>query len=432
MDAGQRCVIVMQVQSLYKSIASVAGSAAIAQLLVAISAPIITRLFTVADLGAFAAYQSFVLIFTLLFTLRYEFSIPVVKRGKHVKPMGVLILLVVVAAFLLSTALVGFIAYLNKDLNPIVKDVLIYLPVGMAVFGIHEAIKFIIIRKRDYYTLAKSNMWRGVIQIVAQALGGLFVASLWVLILSHVLSLVVAIVLMLKKYRNSFVREMKCIKNNEYIKKVRNLAMSYSRFPRQFMPFGIVNLSGQQAPPILFAIVFTSEVVGYFAISQRLLGLPMALIGKAVGDVYYGEFSEIIRNDDKGAKELFLGVLKRLALLALPVALVPMLLPASFYEYVLGKGWGEIRHTIGALGVAYAFQIMATPLAQTMVVLEKQRILFAWDILRLVIVSAICLSPLITSMPYAAVVNIYSACVSILYLILIIAMWLCVRERFAD
>ena len=58
-------------------------------------------------------------------------------------------------------------------------------------------------------------------------------------------------------------------------------------------PAGVLNVAGLYLPILLLAWLYGPVVAGYVGFTQRVLGLPMTLIGQSVAQVYLGELSSV-------------------------------------------------------------------------------------------------------------------------------------------
>ena len=66
-----------------KSLAVLITGTVIAQSIGYLLAPVITRIYTPEEIGEFGVFQRIVLLIAILSTARYEFSLPLPKKGEH-------------------------------------------------------------------------------------------------------------------------------------------------------------------------------------------------------------------------------------------------------------------------------------------------------------------------------------------------------------
>ena len=70
---------------------------------------------------------------------------------------------------------------------------------------------------------------------------------------------------------------------------------------------------------------------------------------------------------------------------AIPVVLLIATAPWLFV-IIFGSEWQEAGRYCQLLGIGFLVRFMATPLSQTLTILERQELQLAWDVLRVVVV----------------------------------------------
>jgi O-antigen/teichoic acid export membrane protein len=144
------------------------------------------------------------------------------------------------------------------------------------------------------------------------------------------------------------------------------------------MPGDVLNLAAQQLPVFLLAAKFGIATAGFYALTQRVLGMPVSLLGNAIGDVFKSQASrEYVRTGS--CRRLFVKCF--LALFALSSVLFassaivsPQLFPAVF-----GKKWGEAGEYARILSLMYFFALMSSPLSYIYYVVEMQFLSLVWQ-----------------------------------------------------
>ena len=61
----------------------------------------------------------------------------------------------------------------------------------------------------------------------------------------------------------------------------------YRRFPIFLTPAGLLNASGVYVPLLLVASFYGATAAGYLGFSQRILSLPVTLLGQSIAQVYF-------------------------------------------------------------------------------------------------------------------------------------------------
>ena len=110
-------------------------------------------------------------------------------------------------------------------------------------------------------------------------------------------------------------------------------------------------------------------------------------MGTAVSQVYFAELASVVRTDPARALGLFRRASVGLAAAAAILALVLVTAGPVLFTAVFGSEWRMSGRFAQGLALALAAQVVAVPLSQTLVALERQGLQLAWDSTRLVAVA---------------------------------------------
>jgi O-antigen/teichoic acid export membrane protein len=144
---------------------------------------------------------------------------------------------------------------------------------------------------------------------------------------------------------------------------------------------------GVQAPILLIAYFYGGEVAGWLGLSQRVLALPVALIGAAAAQVYLGELVSASLQEPAHPMTLFVKASRRLAGIGFAIALVLLVAGPWLFRLVFGPQWEVSGQYARALSLGLAAQLIASPLSQTLNAFERQYLQLTWDVARLVVVT---------------------------------------------
>jgi len=178
----------------------------------------------------------------------------------------------------------------------------------------------------------------------------------------------------------------------------------------------LLNRVGLYLPPILLAAFYGPQVAGWFALGQRVIGLPTMVISKSVMDVYTGEAAELVRTDPRALERLFVKAAKRLALLGAPPLAALALGAPWVFALVFGEGWREAGVYVQLMAVAFLAQFVTTPLEATFAVTERQDLGLARHTIRVVlVVGSLSLAHLARWGPVVAI-GLYSVSMFVAYM----------------
>jgi O-antigen/teichoic acid export membrane protein len=165
----------------------------------------------------------------------------------------------------------------------------------------------------------------------------------------------------------------------------RSTARLYRRFPMISTTSGLLNSLGLQAPALVVGAYYGAVTVGWFALSQRVVALPMTYLGTAVAQVYFAEAAHRHRDEHGGLKRLYFRSAGTLALIGLVPTLVVAVGGPDLFSAVFGSEWAEAGTYARILSIMFFCQFVVVPISQTLNVFEKLELQAVYDLVRLVL-----------------------------------------------
>jgi O-antigen/teichoic acid export membrane protein len=164
---------------------------------------------------------------------------------------------------------------------------------------------------------------------------------------------------------------------------MKRLAIRYSRFAWFGTPAGLLNVAGLQGMPLLVAYSYGATVAGWYALTLRVVALPMSLLGAAVGDTYFGIGPELVRTNPAALRSLFKKTAVRLLMIGIGPTVVLMLAGPTLFSFVFGDKWVTAGVYARYLAPAMLAQFVTSPLSDTMIILERPGLQLFTDTLRI-------------------------------------------------
>lgn len=316
-----------------RGVSVLVGGTAGAQLLTVLAAPLLTRLYSPEDFGLLAVYGSLLALISVIASLRYELAIPLPEDDQEAANVAALSLLLVAGTSLLSAlATLLFGDHIANALGvPALAAYLWLLPVGVLLGGAYTIFNYWAIRTKRFSTIAGTKVRQSVatvaIQIAAFKLGGIALLFGQVAGQSVGTASLAQPALKLPAFKEINWRGIKAA------------AARYKRFPIFSTWEGLFNTAGAQLPPLLFAVLFSPAAAGLYSLANRVLNLPMSLIGQAIGQVFFGNAAEAYRSGKLGP--LVSGLHAKLAHIGIPPALLLMLLGPELFSFAFGENWTQ-------------------------------------------------------------------------------------------
>jgi len=367
-----------------RSVILLAGGTALGQAITVLASPILTRLYKPEDFGILAVYSSILGILSVIASWRYELAIPLPEQDEDAVNLVVLSLGIVVLMSLivgLGAWLLGryVVLWLNA---PGLQPYLWLLPIGILLVGSYQVFNYWAVRKQAFEPVAWTRFHQGLGAALTQIAGGLLKSGPLGLIVGQVVGQCAGLMTL----AGLLLRVDKVKPQAISWADVNDMARRYRRFP-QFSSFsGLINSAGLQIPAILLAFFYGPQVAGWFALAQRMLGVPMNLVGQAISQVYMSTGSRLVRYDVRALRSLFFKTITRLLLIGSVTLGVLAIGGPWLFVRVLGANWENTGRYLQVLCPAILAQFVVVPLSQTVNILEHQDWQLRWDIFRLALV----------------------------------------------
>jgi len=283
----------------------------IAQAIPIAISPILTRIYTPEDFGVFALYIAIVSFIAIIVTARYELAIVLPKDDEDA--INVLFLSLVIM-FIIVFFTTSFILLFKDDILVLLnaKDIgnFIYLiPVSVFIAGLNQSFNYWSNRKEYFNTMSSSKISQSIGMSITQPnfgyfniFGGLIIGDLFGKIIS------------------GFVLINKFLKNDkEQIKNINKLVVfeqmkKYKDFPLVNSLHAFSDVIRTSGSIMLISSFFGSTILGFYALSLRVLQAPVGIIGSALGQVLYKKFTFMYNyNEDLSSyvKEIVLILLQK-------------------------------------------------------------------------------------------------------------------------
>lgn len=351
-----------QQNSFLRNVSILAGGTAFSQLLIALSLPILTRLYTADDFSHLAVYMALMGVFTVVACLRFNLAIPLPENEEDA--MGL------TAAAIFSGALVSFFIAVPVMAYPVEMARMIgkasfvpylwMLPFGVFLASTYVALQSWSARKKRFALIAKTQLSQAVGGTGMQLVAGATSPAPFGLIFGHMLFGGLGVLGLLRSILKSDREALRKISWKIVIRSAR----AYKRFPIYSVPEAFFNTAGVQVPVLIVAAHAVGPEAGFLMLAMRVLGIPMTLIGRSVSHVYLAEAAERMRGG-----ELTAFTRKTVVSLA-KIGLIPLLIAgiASPYLFplIFGTSWERAGYLVSWMVPWFLVQFVTTPVSSVL------------------------------------------------------------------
>jgi O-antigen/teichoic acid export membrane protein len=404
-----------------RGVATLVTGTAIAQLIVALTAPILTRLYDPSAVGVFAVASSMVSILIAVTCLRYEFAIPLPEADTAAANVLALSIL----TNLVMSVLVGAVLWL---IGPwllalfgasVLAPYVLLIALGQMGGGLMSAFTSWAVRTRSFSGIAATRVVQSVVVVVSQVAFGIIGLGAPGLLVGDVGGrLAGSLQLATAAWRG----HTSALRGVSWAG-ITLAARRYRRFPIFSSGSALLNALGMEIPLLLLVALFGAHVGGEYAIAQRVVALPVTLLATAVGQVYVAEAARLARDDPNALRGLFGTTTRRLGLLAIVPGVILALAAPLLAELVFGPAWAEVGIFVTILVPMYYLQLLTSPTGGTLDVLERQDLHLAREILRIVSLVAVVLVAAELHLSAVATIVVLSVTGCVFYIVYGLVSW---------
>lgn len=161
------------------------------------------------------------------------------------------------------------------------------------------------------------------------------------------------------------------------------LLKTYSDFTKYQMTSNFIKGIASNMPILAMASFFGQSFVGQYNMGQRLLFMPIAIIGTSLGQVHFKRATDLV-NQGKDPGELTYKTIK----LVIYVCYIPFLIVSIFGNFIfglfLGSEWKLSGTIVSIRAIEFIFTAMFYSTSYIFVVINKQRAALIYTIASLV------------------------------------------------
>ncbi|MEM2045975.1 MAG: oligosaccharide flippase family protein [Candidatus Bathyarchaeia archaeon] len=369
--------------SFARNVAVLAGGTALGQAISVLASPILTRLYTPDDFGVLAVYSSILGILSVVASWRYELAIPLPDKDEDAVSLVALSLGIV----LLMSFLVGLGIWLlgNQIVQwvntPALRPYIWFLPVGVLLVGWYQVFNYWAVRNKDFVVIAKTKLNQGIGSASTQVVAGFLKFGPVGLLIGQVLGQSAGVLgLALQFWKNQRTTGFNIVN-------IGFIAQRYKRFPLLSVWPAFVNSIGLQLPILALSGIYGSQVTGWFALTNKVFGVPLSLISASTASVLLGQAAEDCRLGNNHMNMLFWKVIRQQSLIVLPILLFVPLYPIVF-PLIFGQDWKQSGIYASVWIFAMVANFITSPIGGILDVLERQDLFIIRELCRLVMVGS--------------------------------------------
>lgn len=370
-------------RSFMADVLKIVGGTSLAQLLIALATPLLTRLYLPEYFGTANVFTSITIVVSIAVCLRYEVALLLPEKEED---GANLLALALALAAMLSALVMGLLVFSGGVLvgwlkAPELQPHLLLVPAALVSMGFYQALNFWNMRQRKFWRLAVSRFVMTAAQLATQF------AAVWLvgadaggLILGTTLGYAIAALVLLGM---TWWDDRALFRRAVRLPGMLANLVRYRKFPLVDAWALIIESLSWQVPIWLLSAYFSQTIVGYYGMAYRLVHLPIAFIGGAFSQVFMQRAAEF-RKDRQQLQAAVGGVFRKLVALSLFPAVLMSLAGQEVFTVFLGADWNEAGLYVQILGLWTFFWFLSGTLRTLTATLERQELAFLFHGLTLV------------------------------------------------
>jgi len=363
-----------------RNVLTLMSGTTIAQAIPIAISPILTRIYTPEDFGVFALYMAIASIVAVVATGRYEMAIMLPKKDEDaINIVALSIIISFIVSFIALLIVFIFNAQITEILgNPEISNWLYFIPITVLLSGIYQSFNYWSNRKKQYKRLSTSSVVQSGTTATTNLAMGFGEMGSSGLILGGVLGQSVATVVLAKMICKDDINKIKDIKKI----KIFALLKRYIKQPKYVLPTSLLDTISLKIPIFAISSLYQSlTMLGHYMLVERMFSIPFGIIGGAIGQNFYQEFSNMInRNNKKQAKLLLIKVWSFLFIIGLLPTVFIFFYAPEIFSFLFGKNWEEAGVIASMLVWMYLFKFISSPTSSAYLVLGLQNIGFYFGV----------------------------------------------------
>lgn len=341
-----------------------------AQALSILISPILTRVFPPESYGMYAVYTSITNVLVVVSCLRYELSINLPKSDRDASNLFFLCLTIVIGMSLscmVVLLLVGDILLKLLKALPLLSIIWL-IPFSVFLSGTFLALNQWNTRSARFMRLSVSSIIASLVSSACFLGFGLagHTGSMWMILASIAGTFTSTAVLGMQIWRD----DASVFKESISIRRMKDGAQRYKKFLLYGTWAALLNTISWQMPAFIFAGFFSSAVVGYYALSYKMIKLPMQFVGGSIAKVFYQRASKAKNNNELTV--LVENVFESLVAIGLLPFLMLSIIGKDAFAIVFGQQWSEAGLYIQIMSLWAFFWFISSPMSTLYGILEKQ------------------------------------------------------------
>lgn len=369
--------------NLLRGTATLSSAAVLGQIITVLSSTILTRLYSPEDFGVQAVFLSVLAPIAVLASLRYEWAIVLPKHNKTALYLLLACFLSTIGVSILALIVVSvWGSYLVEATNlEAIEPFLLIIPPATLMLGFYQSLNYWFLREKNFSEIAKTKLSQSLSTSFAQISLGWVISGPVGLLIGAILNSSVGTIRLLSITLNKYAKELSEIS----LKQMIVVCVKYYKFPVFSVWSSLINSAGLVTPVFMLSHFYSIEDVGSFSLAQRLIAIPITVIGKSIFQVFLSDAPRLVVENPRKLKEKYISTTLILIAIASLISAVfwfsPVLFPIFF-----GNEWQQ-SGALARFMIPFFISSFAVSSLSILDWLDRQNWMFYWNTIRFVFIA---------------------------------------------
>ncbi|HAR5165381.1 TPA: capsular biosynthesis protein [Staphylococcus aureus] len=392
-------------------------SSGIAQVILIITTPIITRLYSPTEFGEFTIFSNIAMILIPIINARYDLLIVNTKNDRSANILSqisflisLLILLILIPIFVISACL-----YPNFILDFIFIIIMLFLVSLTNIFTNY------LNKERKYKVLSLINVFRAGSMALLQIIFGLLALGSLGLIIGFSLSYIAGITLGYKTFKKHFniVRDKEETKAL-FLENKNQLVYSTPSILLNSLSFSVV--------VFFIGILYTNTEVGIYGMAIRVLGIPVTIISLGLSKIFMQQANDYYI-EHGNFRNLLLKFSSILVIVSIILYVPLYLFSEELVNILLGHSWVDAITVIKIVIPLFVIRLIVSTVSLSVIVLQKQQLELILQALFLIGTTATFVISKMLNLTFLNFVSINTIVLIVSYMIFFIALYYFAKNK---
>ncbi|HHQ7377330.1 TPA: type 8 capsular polysaccharide synthesis protein Cap8K [Staphylococcus aureus] len=392
-------------------------SSGIAQVILIITTPIITRLYSPTEFGEFTIFSNIAMILIPIINARYDLLIVNTKNDRSANILSqisflisLLILLILIPIFAISAWL-----YPNFILDFIFIIIMLFLVSLTNIFTNY------LNKERKYKVLSLINVFRAGSMALLQIIFGLLALGSLGLIIGFSLSYISGITLGYKTFKKHFniVRDKEETKAL-FLENKNQLVYSTPSILLNSLSFSVV--------VFFIGILYTNTEVGIYGMAIRVLGIPVTIISLGLSKIFMQQANDYYI-EHGNFRNLLLKFSSILVIVSIILYVPLYLFSEELVNILLGHSWVDAITVIKIVIPLFVIRLIVSTVSLSVIVLQKQQLELILQALFLIGTTVTFVISKMLNLTFLNFVSINTVVLIVSYMIFFIALYYFAKNK---